>query len=262
MKEIKTDESLIDAIATILTEYLDSGQVSKEKYHQRFHEAIDSQNTIGFEHFFLGKMSQKWLDVHLPHLPSDPSAKDRYTWGRHIVEITLRKMIDLWAICNKEIHGDDKAEVEEIRKQRVVDELRQYFALRQKCCAADRALFPDDTNTFIKKNNSREISDWILGNKGWIAASIQRKEKGDLGSIPIIDWIFTKKTNTKEQLQKVRENRRRQVIIEQERKEKMKAAQRKKRLARKLKQQTNESTVKRHFKPIKIKKRKQNQNGN
>ena len=44
-----------------------------------------------------------------------------------------------------------------------------------------------------KKNNSREISDWILGNKGWIAASIQQKEKGDLGSIPIIDWIFTKK---------------------------------------------------------------------
>ena len=114
LKEIKTDESLIDAIATILTEYLDSGQVSKEKYHQRFHEAIDSQNTIGFEHFFLGKMSQKWLDLYLPHLPSDPSAKDRYTWGRHIIEITLRKMIDLWAICNKEIHGNDKTEVEEI----------------------------------------------------------------------------------------------------------------------------------------------------
>ena len=73
---------MIDAIATILTEYLNSGQVTKKKYHQRYHEAIDSQKKIGFEHFFLGKISQKWLNLHLPHLPFDPNNSERYTWGK------------------------------------------------------------------------------------------------------------------------------------------------------------------------------------
>ena len=249
MKEIKTDESLIDAMATILTEYLDSGQVSKEKYHQRFHEAIDSQNTIGFEHFFLGKISQKWLDLHLPHLPPDPNLSSRYTWGRHIVETTMKKMIDLWEIRNKEIHGNDEKEIEVIRKQRMTDEINQYFALRQKCCVVDRSLFPDDTNAFIEKNNSRSLSDWILGNKGWITASIQRKKDGDLGSCPILPWIATKKTNDKAKIKKVRENRRRRIIIEEERADKKKAERKRKREAKKLKfdPKSKEPTVKHHF---------------
>ena len=159
LKEIKTDESLTDTIATILTEYLDSGKVTIEKYHQRFHAAITSQQQIGFDHFFLGKLSQKWLDLHLPHLPPDPSHSKRYTWGQHIIETTLKKMIDLWGIRNKEVHGNDDNEIEEIKKRRVVQELQQYFALRSKCRPCDRSLFPEDTNTFIKKNNSKNLSD-------------------------------------------------------------------------------------------------------
>lgn len=42
-KEIKRDESLMDVIATILTEYLDSGTVTMQKYHQQYHEAIENQ---------------------------------------------------------------------------------------------------------------------------------------------------------------------------------------------------------------------------
>ena len=99
----------------------------------------------------------------------------------------MRKMIELWEIRNKEIHGNDDKEIEAIRKQRMVNQLLQYVALRSKCCAVDCALFPGDTNAFIKNNNSQSISDWILGNKGWIAASIKRREKGDLGSILIIE---------------------------------------------------------------------------
>ena len=110
----------------------------------------------------------------------------------------------------------------------MVNQLLQYFALRSKCCAADCALFPGDTNAFIKNNNSRSISDWILGNKGWIAASIKRREKGDLESIPIIDWVATEETNDADKINRVKENRRRQVLVEEERKERKKAKQRQK----------------------------------
>ena len=106
---------------------------------------------------------------------------------------------------------------------------------------------------------SRSISDWILGNKGWIAASIKRREKGDLGSIPIIDWVATEdKTNDAEKINRVKENRRRQVLVEEERKEQKKAKQRQKRQSKKAKtnQNKNKPTVKSHFKTVKKKQRK------
>ena len=134
----------------------------------------------------------------------------------------------------------------------------QHKAPESKCCAADRALFPGDINAFIKNNNSRGLSDWILGNKGWIAASIKRREKGDLGSIPIIDWVATEETNDADKINRVKENRRRQVLVEEERKERKKAKQRQKRQNKKSKtnQNKNEPTVKSHFKTVKKKQRK------
>ena len=140
----------------------------------------------------------------------------------------------------------------------MVNQLLQYFALQTKCCAADRALFPGDTNAFIKNINSWSISDWILGNKGWIAASIKRREKGDLGSIPIIDWVATEETNDAEKINRVKENRRQQVIVEEERKEQKKAEQRRKQQNKKSNknQNSNEPTVKKHFKTVRNKKQK------
>ena len=123
----------------------------------------------------------------------------------------------------------------------MVNQLLQYFALQSKCCAADRALFPGDINAFIKNNNSRGLSDWILGNKGWIAASIKRRENGDLGSIPIIDWVATEETNDADKINRVKENRRQQVLVEEERKERKKAKQRQKRQNKKSKTNQNKN---------------------
>ena len=137
-------------------------------------------------------------------------------------------MIELWRIRNKEVHGNDDKEIEEIKKRRVVQELQQYFALKSQCRICERSLFPEDTTTFIKKNNSKTLSDWILSNKGWIAASIKRLKDGDIGSHPIINWIGTAESNDNEKLKRVRENRRKQILIEQEREENKKAARKKK----------------------------------
>ena len=253
LKEIKTDESLIDAIASILSEYLDLGEVTVSKYNSRFHNAIRSQGYIGFGHFFLGKISQQWLDLFLPHIPSDPSHPDRYKWGSQVVEFTLRKMINLWEIRNKDVHGNTDKEIEEIKKRRVTAEILQYFELRQKCCVYNRDLFPEDNTEFINKNNSRTLLDWILSNKGWIAASIKRKKKGDHGSGPIIPWLAHNDVNDAECIRRVKENRRRQLLREQEREENKKRLRKKKReqkLKLKLQPKSKRATVKYYYKVI------------
>ena len=155
----KTDESLINAIASILTDFMDNGCVNPNNYDHRFHAAIYSQYAIGFDQWFLGKISQHWLNLFLCHLPPNPSLDQRYNWGRDIIELTLRHMIDLWELRNREVHGTTDTEIESIRKRRVTAEIEQYFALRSKCCLCDRDLFPDNTKDFIDKSTSHEMRD-------------------------------------------------------------------------------------------------------
>ena len=139
--------------------------------------------------------------------------------------------------------------------------MQQYFALKSKCRLCDRSLFPEDTTTFIKKNNSKNLSDWILSNKGWIAASIKRLNDGDNGSHPIIDWIGTAESNNSETLKRVRENRRKQILIEQEREENKKAERKKKRREKKQKLTSPTDTpITQHYKVVHKTKRKAKHN--
>ena len=205
-------------MATILTEYLDHGEVTPAKYHEKYHLAIKKQERIGFEHFFLGKISQEWLNLYTD-LEPDPSNTQRYSWGSKIIEHTLNKMIELWEIRNKEVHGETDEEIELIRKRRAIDEITCYFALKDKVCISDQTLFPDDHDEFINKSSSRVLKEWIRMNNGWIAASIQRRESGNLGSGPLLSWLGLHDKNTEEVMKIIRENRRRQVVIEEARKE-------------------------------------------
>ena len=164
MKELKTEESVIDAIASILTDYMDNGLVEREKYHPRYHPAIRAQYNIGFDHFFLGKMAQEWLNIHLPHIPPDANNTLRLQWGTAIITTTLTQMVNLWTIRNNEVHGTTDAEFEEIQKQKIIKELQQYFDLRNDCCASDRQLFPDDFEKFTSTTSSSGTKDWITTN--------------------------------------------------------------------------------------------------
>ena len=100
--------------------------------------------------------------------------------------------------------------------------------LQLHCCPRDRSLFPDNTEEFIHKTSSSGLRDWILSNRGWIAASMKRRKDGDSGPIPIINWLANHEGNTQAILKQVRENRRRRILREQDRKEREQAAKKRK----------------------------------
>ena len=113
-------DSYIDALTTILVEYLDTKNVTPSKYAVRFRNAIHNQHRIGFGHFFMGKISQQWLILFQNKRPGDfnddldPSNIHLYSWGGKVIELTLKKMIELWEVRNKEVHGVSNEEIEEI----------------------------------------------------------------------------------------------------------------------------------------------------
>merc|ERR1712086_397129 len=228
LAELDTNGGVINSMADILKEYLDHGEVTPAKYHEKYHMAIKNQERIGFEFFFLGKISQQWLNLYTDIEP-DTSNTQRYSWGSKIIELTLNKMIELWEIRNKEVHGETDEEIELIRKRRAIDEITCYFALKEKVCICDQSLFPDNFDDFLNKSSARGLKEWIRMNNGWITASIKRRESGNLGTGPLLPWLGLNDKNTEEVLTIIRENRRRQVLIEEARKEAKKKERRKKR---------------------------------
>ena len=94
-------------------------------------------------------------------------------------------------------------------------------------------------------------------NNGWIAASIKRKESGNLGSGPLLPWLGLHDDNTEEVLKIIRENRRRQVLIEEARKAAKKKERLKKRRERKLitLKPKSKNNMKYHFSVLPKKKR-------
>jgi len=127
------------------------------------------------------------------------------------------KKIELWEICNKEVHGVSNEEIEGIRKERVSKEIQGYFNFKDDVLLCDTDLFPENPDEFIKKKTSKELQEWISINKRWIYKSINRKENGDLGSTQILRWLQSNPKNDEKKIKRAKENRRRQVNIKEAR---------------------------------------------
>jgi hypothetical protein len=63
LEYLETEFSIGDTLCTSLSEWLDTGMVDVNKYPRRFHNAINTQTTIGWRHFFSGCLSQEWLHL-------------------------------------------------------------------------------------------------------------------------------------------------------------------------------------------------------
>lgn len=59
-----TDDALTMNICTIIIHWMDTGLVIIDKFLSKYSKAIYSQYTIGWDHFFHGKISHKWLQLY------------------------------------------------------------------------------------------------------------------------------------------------------------------------------------------------------
>ena len=102
---------------------MDTGMVLAEKFPLMYSKAIYSQYAIGWDNFFRGKISQEWLllyDDSRTNKHDTQRYSAQYIWGANIVEITLRQMIKLWEIQNKQVHGTTDGERQQIMKRQQV----------------------------------------------------------------------------------------------------------------------------------------------
>ena len=103
LKNKLTSEGLSDTLARTITSWLDTGTVNASKYDRRYHDAINSQNSIGWMNLFSGRISQKWLELYEETMIERRTEEEQkhfkhyngYIWGTALVEKILRKHIEL-----------------------------------------------------------------------------------------------------------------------------------------------------------------------
>jgi hypothetical protein len=61
LNKIETEFSITEALCSAIAAWLEHGEVDISKFPIRFANAIISQESIGWRHFFAGKISQEWL---------------------------------------------------------------------------------------------------------------------------------------------------------------------------------------------------------
>ena len=64
MKHKRTGYALQDTLATVLTQWLDTGKVDVDTFPKLFHDAINTQSMIGRLNVFGGRISQHWLKLY------------------------------------------------------------------------------------------------------------------------------------------------------------------------------------------------------
>jgi hypothetical protein len=89
LEYLETEFSIGETLCTAISEWLETGIVNVHNYPPRFHATLNTQTTIGWQHFFSGQLSQEWLHLQKTARPrTEERQNDSYILGASIVEVT------------------------------------------------------------------------------------------------------------------------------------------------------------------------------
>lgn len=174
----KTDPYLLDILHDGLGRFHHQcDPIPPHTYPDKYHKAIETQTAIGWGQLYKGRWSTEWAKLHNAYITSHPSPL--YQTGQLWVRSTGRYLIDqwlvLWTLRNEQRHGADQSNQTRIRRERVVAELEELYALKSQVCPMDKSLFHDTIQIHMANHPSTEIlEDWVSTYKAAIKASVNQ----------------------------------------------------------------------------------------
>ena len=171
MKSRRTNDNLIKIITTAIAIWMEHSEFNEEKFPEKYHEALYSQNNIRWNQLFKDQISQEWLQLHKDYYKKtvgcskSPHYYNGFVWGASIVEMILRQIILLWDRQNKDIHGHTNKEVETLQKEKLIEKAREFHS---QCCntpPSNAFLFHNDFDKFTIHSTVDQILTWISSYK-------------------------------------------------------------------------------------------------
>ena len=101
MQQLKTKFEVENVMCCAIAEWFKTGHVPLYKYPEKCHDAIWSQEAIGWRQVLNGRISKLWLEHQGNTKLSSGQVRMDYIWGASIVETCLCMMIELWEMRNE-----------------------------------------------------------------------------------------------------------------------------------------------------------------
>jgi hypothetical protein len=175
MDTMETEFALKETSSTAIAEWFETGEVDVSKYPIKYANAILSQERIGWRHFFAENITQEWTQLYSNSTNTTVGKKrDGHVWGASVVEITLQHFIQLWELCNKEVHGKTVEQQERTRKTKLSTDARKLNELKDKARPVDMGLFHTDIKAFLDKLAAQTIATYISSHRKAIANSVKK----------------------------------------------------------------------------------------
>jgi hypothetical protein len=74
-----------------------------------YHDLINQQQDIGWDHFLRGKLSKEWTKVQFQYAHRNGKAETSSGWVPHLIKLLANSSFDAWKIRNSSRHGNDTA---------------------------------------------------------------------------------------------------------------------------------------------------------
>lgn len=172
MLALSTRPGLMDVFCGVITDWLDSHTVTPDKYPDKYHAAIITQQNIGWRHMFMGKLSQEWENLQGATLTSSGTLRAPHLWSASIIETILTLTIDLWTERNADVHGRTYAEQNAALLTRYRAEIHRLSSLRPEMRPSDTIIL-DHVDQILAHDKAIDLADWITTNRPLIYRSIK-----------------------------------------------------------------------------------------
>ena len=100
---------------------MENNTVEINKFPQKFHDAMITQENIGWSHMFAGHISQGWIKLYKESRCANTNKKQHdqsYLWGASVVEVMLSEFVRMWEIRNEEVHRKTKERNDTLQKKK------------------------------------------------------------------------------------------------------------------------------------------------
>ena len=185
---LETDKGVTNALCTAITEWFDTKEVKLVNYDPKYHQALITQTNIGWRQIFMGRLSQDWLTLQGSYTTDDDIYRESYVMVSSIVEISLKKFMELWKERNQDVHGKTEAQQQSRWLQKLRIEIRKLPNLRDQTRPSDDFIFHDDLDGFLKLQQQPEqqtISVQPSGSSCTVLSKINWGTAMDLRARPI-----------------------------------------------------------------------------
>ena len=154
----------------------DSPLENAQQYPQQLQPLIASQESIGWEHLFLGRFSILWQSLHLDHLVRQGFQVTKQNSGTHwtatLTHIIWKHVHNVWTHRNQIRHGLSIHEQLEKRRQLCVAEVTLYYSYKSSgALSADvpsHIFYPTIQEHLHKESSLSDLDNWLSNNRAII----------------------------------------------------------------------------------------------